>query len=196
MTNVFSYLYEKMLSWSAHHRAPYYLAGVSFAESSFFPIPPDVMLVSMGLATPKRSWRFAIIATFFSVLGGLFGYLIGHFGMELIEPYLMSSSYASSVTRVMHWFENQGIWMVILAGFSPFPYKIFTITAGMMSLAFWPFLIGSIIGRGSRFFIVSGILFFAGAKIEPHLRRYVDRIGWLVVLVFIIVYGVVSTHLG
>ena len=194
MINIFSYLYEKMLDWSAHHRAPYYLAGVSFAESSFFPIPPDVMLVSMGLAKPNRSWRFAIIATLFSVLGGLFGYMIGHYGMEIIEPYLMSSSYASNVTRVMHWFDHQGVWVVILAGFSPFPYKIFTITAGMMSMAFWPFLTGSIIGRGLRFFIVSGILFFAGAKIEPHLRRYIDRIGWLVVIVFIIVYWVVSKH--
>ncbi len=195
MINVFSYLYEKVLNWSAHHRAPLYLAGVSFAESSFFPIPPDVMLVSMGLAKPKYSWRFAIIATLFSVLGGLFGYMIGHYGMEVIEPYLMSSSYAASVTRVMNWFEHQGVWVVILAGFSPFPYKIFTITAGMMNMALWPFLIGSIIGRGLRFFIVSGILFFAGAKIEPHLRRYIDRIGWLAIVVLIVVYWVVTKRL-
>lgn len=194
MKNVFSYLYEKMLDWSAHRRAPLYLASVSFAESSFFPIPPDVMLVSMGLAKPKHSWRFAIIATLFSVLGGIFGYAIGHYGMAIIEPYIMSSSYAAGVTRVMNWFDNQGVWIVILAGFSPFPYKIFTITAGMMNMAFWPFLIGSIIGRGLRFFIVSGILFFAGEKIEPHLRRYIDRIGWIVVVAFIVVYWAVSKH--
>lgn len=188
MKNLFSYLYEKMMCWSAHHRAPYYLAGVSFAESSFFPIPPDVMLVSMGLAIPKSSWRYAIIATIFSVLGGLFGYLIGYYGMTLIEPYLLASSYATSYTHILHWFDNQGVWMVVFAGFTPFPYKIFTITAGMMSMAIAPFVVGSIIGRGLRFFIVSGILFFAGAKIEPHLRRWIDRIGWLVILVLVIAY--------
>jgi lipoprotein NlpD len=192
MRNIFSYLYEKMLNWSAHHHAPYYLAGVSFAESSFFPVPPDVMLMSMGLAKPHRSWRFAFIATIFSVLGGVFGYLIGYFGMALIEPYLMTTSYAPYVTKVMHWFEHQGVWIVILAGFSPFPYKIFTITAGMMQMAFVPFFIGSIIGRGARFFLVSGILFFLGPKIEPHLRRYIDRIVWSLVVIFVIGFFLVS----
>ncbi len=185
MINIFSYLYEKTLGWSAHHRAPYFLAGLSFAESSFFPIPPDVMLMSMGLAYPKRSWRYALIATLFSVLGGVFGYLLGYFGMTYIEPYLMASSYAPYVTRVMNWFEHQGVWVVILAGFSPFPYKLFTITAGMMQMAFWPFLVGSFIGRGLRFFLVSGILFFFGEKMEPHLRRYVNRIAWAMVAIVV-----------
>jgi lipoprotein NlpD len=186
MKNIFSYLYEKMLSWSAHHRAPYYLAGISFAESSFFPVPPDVMLMSMGLAKPKRSWHFAAIATLFSVLGGMFGYAIGYYGMVFLKPYLMTSSYAPYVAKMTHWFDSQGVMMVILAGFSPFPYKIFTITSGMMQLALFPFILGSVLGRGFRFFIVSGILFFLGERIEPHLRRYVDRIVWsFVVIVFI-----------
>jgi lipoprotein NlpD len=185
MINFFSYIYEKTLLWSKNHRAPYYLAGVSFAESSFFPVPPDVMLMSMGLASPKRSWRFALIATIFSVLGGVLGYCIGLYGMSYIKPYLMTSSHADQVTKVMSWFENQGFWMTIIAGFSPFPYKIFTITSGMMQMAFWPFLLGSIAGRGLRFFLVSGILFFVGEKIEPHLRRYVNRIAWTALMVLI-----------
>jgi lipoprotein NlpD len=192
MMNIFSYIYEKMLSWSAHHRAPYYLAGVSFAESSFFPVPPDVMLMSMGLAKPKRSWHFAAIATLFSVLGGLFGYALGYFGMAFIKPYLMASSYAPYVTKITHWFDHQGIAMVVLAGFSPFPYKIFTITSGMMQLALFPFIMGSVIGRGLRFFIVSGILYFLGEIIEPHLRRCVDRIVWFLVVIFIIAFLLVS----
>lgn len=194
MKNLFSKLYHKMLFWSSHRHASYYLAGVSFAESSFFPIPPDVMLISMGLAMPKRSLRFAAIATMFSVLGGLFGYLIGYCGMTLVEPYLMKSSYASSITQIMSWFDRQGVWIVILAGFSPFPYKLFTITAGMMGMAFAPFVLGSIIGRGLRFFLVSGILFHFGNKIEPHLRRYIDFIGWAVVVLLILIYWGVSTH--
>lgn len=178
MIKIFSYLYDKTLYWSSHHRASYYLAALSFAESSFFPIPPDVMLMSMGLAKPRRSLLFACIATLFSVLGGVFGYGVGFYGMALIEPYLMASSYAPYVTKVTHWFLHQGLGLVILACFSPFPYKIFTITSGMMQMAFWPFLIGSIIGRGLRFFLVSGILFFFGAKIEPHLRRSIDYLAW------------------
>ena len=177
-----------MLFWSAHRHAPYYLAGVSFAESSFFPIPPDVMLVSMGLVRPKRAWQYALIAMLFSVLGGLFGYALGYFGMDLIEPHLMASSYAPMVTKVMHWFEQQGVWVVILAGFTPFPYKLFTITAGMMHMAFWPFIIGSFIGRGLRFFIVSGLLYFIGARIEPHMRQYVDRMGWSMLILAGIAY--------
>lgn len=194
MIPIFSYLYEKTITWSSHHRATYYLAGVSFAESSFFPIPPDVMLISMGLAKPRHSWMYAFIALIFSVIGGLFGYLIGYFGMEIVEPFLMSTSYASKVVAIRHWFDHQSVWLVILAAFSPFPYKIFTITAGMMQMKFWPFLLGSIIGRGVRFFLVSGILYFAGEKIERHLRRYIDRIGWLVIIIFVIAYLTVTKN--
>ena len=118
---IFSYLYDKTIFWSAHRHAPYYLAGVSFAESSFFPIPPDVMLISMGLASPKRSWNFACIATLFSVIGGLFGYMIGLYGMEFIEPYLVHSAYQESYQQIMNWFTQYGVWIIIVAGFTPVP---------------------------------------------------------------------------
>ncbi len=185
---IFSYLYDKTISWSGHRHAQYYLAGVSFAESSFFPIPPDVMLISMGLAAPKRSWRYAFIATFFSVIGGIIGYLIGLYGIELIKPWLISSHYEASYHQVVHWFEHRGVWVVILAGFTPLPYKLFTITAGAMQMAFVPFLVGSIIGRGMRFFLVSAVLYFAGDRIQGHLRRYVDMLGWSMILIFVMVY--------
>lgn len=183
----FSYLYQKMLGWSGHRHAPYYLAGVSFAESSFFPIPPDVMLISMGLAAPKRSWRYALIATMFSVMGGMFGYLIGLYFIEVIRPYIIASSYAGSYYHVQQWFDEGGVWMVILAGFTPLPYKLFTVTAGALHMAFLPFVVGSIIGRGARFFLVSGILYFAGEHIETRLRRYIDIIGWSMLVVAAVV---------
>ncbi|KTC65175.1 SNARE associated Golgi protein (plasmid) [Legionella adelaidensis] len=183
---IFSYLYNKTIDWSGHPHAPYYLAGISFAESSFFPIPPDVMLISMGLATPNHSWRYALITTTFSVLGGLFGYLLGFYFMQLFLPYILSSSYADSYNLVKTWFTEGGVWMVILAGFTPFPYKIFTITAGAMHMALFPFLIGSLIGRGLRFFLVSGILFFAGDKIHNRLRIYMDIIGWSALVLVIV----------
>ncbi len=182
----FSSLYNCAQQWSRHHHAPYYLAGVSFIEASFFPIPPDVMLISMGLAKPHLSWRYAAIATFFSVLGGLLGYAIGFYAMSTIEPYLLHSAYAHHYARAVQWFSSGGIWMVILAGVTPFPYKIFAIAAGAMHMALIPFIIGSIIGRGMRFFLVSCLLYFVGEELEQQLRRYIDRIGFALLLMLIV----------
>ena len=182
----FSFLYNKMIIWSGHRHAPYYLAGVSFVESSFFPIPPDIMLISMGLAKPTRSWHYAFIATLFSVIGGVFGYLIGLYGMDLIRPYILASSYASNFVQIQHWFELYGVWIVIMAGFTPLPYKLFTVSAGALQMAFLPFVIASIIGRSMRFFLVCGILYFAGAKIETGLRRFIDIIGWALIAIIVI----------
>lgn len=185
---LFSYLYNKTSSWSAHRHAPYYLAGVSFVESSFFPIPPDVMLISMGLATPRRAWHYALIATLFSVIGGMLGYLIGLYGIEFIQPYIEASPYASSYHQIQGWFEQRGVWIVILAGFTPFPYKVFTVASGAMHLAFIPFVVGSIIGRGLRFFLLCGLLYFFGERLETRLRRFIDIIGWssLVIIAMIV----------
>lgn len=185
---LFSYLYNKTSSWSAHRHAPYYLAGVAFVESSFFPIPPDVMLVTMGLTTPERSWNYALIATFFSVIGGILGYLLGVYCIEYIGPYIEASSYASSYQQIHQWFEQRGIWMIILAGFTPLPYKVFTITAGAMHMAFGPFVIASFIGRGLRFFLVCGFLYFAGARLEEKLRRYIDVIGYLTIAIVVVLF--------
>lgn len=184
---LFTYLYDRTIYWSSHRHARYYLAGVSFAESSFFPIPPDVMLISMGLATPHHSWRFALIATLGSVAGGILGYFIGMYCILLIQPWLMASSFASQYFAVMNWLKQSNLWMIILAGFTPFPYKIFTIAAGASHIAFMPFVLGSLIGRGLRFFVVSGIFYFTGARLENQIRRYIDRIGWLVLMVVLVV---------
>ncbi len=175
-----------MCFWSAHRHAPYYLAGVSFIESSFFPIPPDVMLISMGLVKPKSAWRNALIATLSSVLGGILGYLIGVYCIEFLLPYIEASAYATSYHTIHTWFVDRGVWMVILAGFTPLPYKVFTVTAGAMHMAFMPFIIGSIIGRGLRFFLVCGILYFAGEGIEKKLRRFIDYIGWSMIVLIAI----------
>ena len=189
---LFSYLYDKTMSWSSHRHAKYYLAGVSFVESSVFPIPPDVMLISMGLATPRRSWHYALIATLFSVIGGMFGYLIGLYCIELIRPYIVASSYASSYFKIQDLFEQNGVWIVILAGFTPLPYKFFTVSAGAMHMAFMPFVLASIIGRGMRFFLVCGILYFAGQRMEAQLRRYFDIIGVALIVIVTLVFCLVK----
>ncbi|MDX1837108.1 YqaA family protein [Legionella taurinensis] len=175
-----------MIRWSGHSHAPYYLAGVSFAESSFFPIPPDVMLITMGLAAPEKSWRYALITTIFSVLGGLFGYLIGFFGIEVLSHWLNGSSYYHSYLHVVDLFKVYGLWIIFIAGFSPIPYKLFTIAAGALHMAILPFVLASFLGRGLRFFLVSGILFYMGDRIETKLRPIIDWLGWLVVLLIVL----------
>lgn len=191
---IFSYLYNKMLVWSAHRHARYYLAGVSFAESSFFPIPPDIMLITMGLATSKRAWHYALITTIFSVLGGCFGYGIGLFFMDILQPYIVASAYATPYEHVHAWFEHWGVGVVILAGFTPIPYKLFTVTAGAMHMAFMPFVLASILGRGARFFLVSGLVTLFGDRLEKRFRRWIDWIGWFLVIILVIGYITIKTR--
>jgi len=180
---LFSALYDRVMSWSRHRHAPWYLGGLSFAESSFFPIPPDVMLAPMSMAQPRKAWRFAALTTLTSVAGGAFGYLIGFFAFELVEPLVTEGGhYADAYAHAEDWFARWGIWVVFIAGFSPIPYKIFTITAGALHMALMPFLLASAIGRGTRFFLVAALMAWGGEPMERHLRRYVDALGWLGVL--------------
>jgi membrane protein YqaA with SNARE-associated domain len=185
---LFSPLYRKVMNWARHPHAPWYLAGLSFAESSFFPIPPDVMLAPMALARLERAWHYAALTTIASVIGGLFGYLIGHFAFDLAEPFIRNAGYWESYMQARDWFAVWGFWVIFVAGFSPIPYKVFTIAAGTVSMALLPFTIASIIGRGGRFFLVAGLIRWGGKRIEVILRDYIDRIGWSVVIVIVLVY--------
>lgn len=180
---LFGPLYDRVLGWSRHRHAPRYLGALSFAESSFFPIPPDVMLAPMCLADRARAWEFATITTVTSLLGGIAGYLIGLFLFELIEPWLQTSHYWSAYVQARAWFDDWGVWAVFVAGFSPIPYKIFTIAAGATMLTFPGFVIASLIGRGARFYLVAGLIVAGGEKMATMLPRYVERIGWAVVAV-------------
>jgi membrane protein YqaA with SNARE-associated domain len=165
-------LYDWTLSMTAKPGARWGLGAVSFAESSFFPIPPDVMLIPMCLARPDRAFQFAMIATLTSVLGGLFGYLIGALlyesvGVWLIELYGLTDK--SVAFRQV--FSEQGYWVILLAGFTPIPYKLITITAGFTSYDVGLFLVLSAIARGARFFLLAGLLYALG---EP-IKRLIDR---------------------
>ena len=169
------------MQWSRHRHAPRYLAGLSFAESSFFPIPPDVMLAPMCLAQPAKAMHFALLTTVASVLGGLAGWMIGYFAFDAIEPWLRTSSYWGAYQTAQAWFGRWGFWAVLLAGFSPIPYKVFTIAAGVAAMPLLPFVLASILGRGGRFFLVAGLMAWGGPRMEEKLRTYIDRIGWLTV---------------
>ena len=177
---VFGPLYERVLDWSRHPYAERYLGALSFAESSFFPIPVDVMLAPMCLSDRSRAWRYATIATVFSVIGGVAGYAIGMGAFELIEPWLRTSHYWGAYETSRSWFDHYGVWVIFVAGFSPIPYKVFTIAAGVAALNLPGFFVASLIGRGARFFLVSGLVKLGGEKLEATLRKYVEGIGWAV----------------
>ncbi|PID49422.1 MAG: hypothetical protein CR991_06670 [Proteobacteria bacterium] len=184
---LFSSLYNKVIAWSKHPQAPRYLGALSFAESSFFPIPPDVMLMPMVIANPAR-WKYlAGLTTIASVLGGLAGYLIGLFAFDGLQPYIVQWGYGEKLTQAQNWFEQWGVWVIFAAGFSPIPYKIFTITAGALAMALIPFIIASIIGRGARFFLVSALLAWMGPKMEPLIIRYIEWLGWAIVAALILI---------
>jgi len=186
---LFTRLYDSCLRWARHRHAPYYLTGLSFAESSFFPIPPDVMLMPMSLAQPRRAMYFALITTLASVVGGIAGYAIGYFALDWVAPLIEEGGrWSAAYNRASTWFTDWGFWAVLIAGFSPIPYKVFTISAGALSMAFIPFVIASAIGRGGRFFLVAGLLAWGGPAMEARIRVYVERIGWALVGLGIIAY--------
>lgn len=178
---LFGGLYARVMRWSRHPQAPRYLAGLSFAESSFFPIPPDVMLAPMSLARPDKAWRYAALTTLASVLGGFLGYAIGVFALELIEPLIREAGYWGKYEQAHAWFTKWGFWAVFIAGFSPIPYKLFTIAAGSLAMPLLPFFFASAIGRGARFFLVAGLLAWGGPRLEAVLHKYVEGLGWLMI---------------
>ena len=185
-------IYNRTLRLASHAKSSYYLFVLSVAESSFFPIPPDVMLAPMCLAKPSRVWRFACITTIGSVLGGVLGYLIGKFSFEYIEPFIQKFGYMMAYQNAVNWFYDWGFWAILIAGFSPIPYKVFTIAAGVLNMAFLPFVIGSIIGRGSRFYLIAFLVRLFGDKIDFMLKKYMNIIGWAVLILITITLVIIN----
>ncbi len=183
---LFSGLYEWTLRWSGHSRAPWALSGLSFLESTVFPIPPDVMLAPMVLAEPSRWLRYAALTTIFSVLGGILGYLLGFWAFDWASPWLSGSDDAFS--EALELFRKWGVWIVFVAAFTPIPYKVFTLGAGFLGLAFVPFVVASTVGRAARFFLVAGLARWVGGRYESLLRRHVEAIGWLIVAILVAVF--------
>ena len=173
--------YDYILRLASHAKATYYLFLLSVAESSFFPIPPDVMLLPMCLAQPNRVWRLAGITTIGSVLGGVIGYAIGAYAFGFIEPVLADSGYMDSYLHAVRWFEEWGFWAIFVAGFSPIPYKVFTIAGGAMGMALFPFVVASFIGRGARFYLLALLIRVFGHTADSLVRKHMDRIGWMIV---------------
>jgi membrane protein YqaA with SNARE-associated domain len=180
-------LYEYVLKLANHAKAKYYLFFLSVAESSFFPIPPDVMLLPMCLSNPKKAWKFALITTVGSVLGGIIGYLIGVYAFGFIEPYLYDWGYLPAYERAVMWFEEWGFWAVFIAGFSPIPYKVFTIAGGALDMPLSPFILASIIGRGARFYLVALFVIMFGKQADELIRKLMSKLLWGAVILVILV---------
>jgi len=178
---MFHHLYQKVLYWSKHKHAIKYLAIVSFSEAIFFPIPVAIMLLPMCFAAPDKSYHYAKITLIFSITGGVVGYLFGWAGIEIIHPLL--DAYRDQFVIAKNWFADYGVWVVLMAGFSPIPYKIFTITSGILSMPFIPFLISSIIGRAAQFYLIAALVKKFGPAMEPKVRQYIEWVGWGSVLV-------------
>ncbi len=185
---LFGPLYDRVLIWAGRRDAKWYLAGLSFAESSFFPVPPDVMLAPMTLANPKDGFRLALITTIASVIGGVAGYAIGFFALDLVEPWLRDASYWDGYLEVRGWFEKWGFWAVLAAGFSPIPYKLFTIASGALAMFLPAFVAASFLGRAARFYLVAGLISWGGRSMEDKIRRNVEVIGWVTVVALVVVY--------
>ena len=147
------------------------------------------MLAPMSLSRPDKAWHFAMLTTLASILGGIAGYFLGYLAFEnWLQPFIESAGYTHKLETAMGWFEQYGVWVVFIAGFSPIPYKIFTISAGFLQMAFLPFLIASAVGRGARFYLVAGLMRWGGARMEQELRKYVEVIGWAVIMLAIVAY--------
>ena len=175
--------YQRVLALSASPQAPWWLAAVSFAESSFFPIPPDVLLIPMVLARPERAWRLALVCTVSSVLGGLLGYYIGYalydqVALPLIRFYHYEDAAAAFIERFREW----GLWVILIKGMTPIPYKIVTITSGLAHFDLGAFVLASIATRGARFFLVAALLRRFGEPVRDWVEKRLTLVTTVVAL--------------
>ena len=185
--NFLKRLYNWTLLKANHKNAKWYLSLISFAESSFFPIPPDILLIPMALASKARALFYASICTLFSVLGGILGYAIGYFfynslGIYIVEFYQLENSFSI----FENYYREFGILIVLGAGITPFPYKFITIASGVFGLNIFLFIIISSIGRGLRFYLIAILLFFFGDKIKLIIDKYFNL---LTIVFFILLLG-------
>jgi membrane protein YqaA with SNARE-associated domain len=177
-------LYDWTMALAAGRHAEKALAGVSFAESSFFPIPPDLLLIPMVLAERSKALRYAFVCTVASVLGGIAGYLIGAFLFDqLALPILDLYGYGEKFATFAGWYNEWGAWIVFTAGLTPFPYKVVTIASGATHLDILVFMLASIASRGLRFFVVAGLLYWAG----PPIRAFIEKRLGLVFTAFVVI---------
>lgn len=186
-------MYDWTLKWSEHHYSTYALATLAFFESIFFPVPPDVLLMVMGAAKPKKALIYGLICSVLSVLGGVVGYYLGLYAWHIVSPFFLSYVFSEELfNKVGLLFEQNAFWAIFTAAFTPIPFKVFTLAAGAFHISFLPFLFGALIGRPLRFMLVSGLLFFFGAPVKTLVDKYFNLLSVLFTLLLISGFAVIK----
>lgn len=180
----FHFVYSKILDWSASRFAVLWLSFISFFESIILPLPlQDLLLASMSLKNRSKAFYFALICTLASVLGAIIGYYIGFQAENYIVPLLANLGYESKFKDVQIYFQTYGIYIILIAGFSPIPFKLFTIAAGMMAMPIIPFVVFSLIARGARYFLIAFVVRKLGKMADTWLNKYIDWLGYLLIII-------------
>ncbi|MDP3733834.1 MAG: VTT domain-containing protein [Nanoarchaeota archaeon] len=178
-------LYLWVLTWAESKHSTTALAILAFIESSFFPIPPDVLQIALSVAKPKRSFYYAFISSIFSVLGGIFGYYIGYFLFETVGKVIIAGlGYQDYFIMVGDLFTENAFLAILAAAFTPIPYKVFTIAAGVWKISLPVLILASVIGRPTRFFLVAAFTYFMGERVKAFLERYFN---WISVILFLVI---------
>jgi len=185
-------MYDWVMGLAASRHASTSLFVVSFAESSFFPVPPDVMLAPMVLARPDRAWRYAALCSLASVLGGILGYIIGYF-LSPVGVWLMSiTGHAGGMAEFKCWYDQYGVWVILAKGLTPIPYKLVTIASGLAAFSFPMFIVASVITRSARFFLVALVVKKFGPAMMPVIEK---RLALFAGLLFaLLVIGLMASH--
>jgi membrane protein YqaA with SNARE-associated domain len=180
-------LYDWVLHWAETPYAIPALFILAFAESSFFPVPPDVLLITLAISIPRRSFRYAFVCTSGSILGGMFGYFIGYQLMDMIGiPILNFYGAMEKYEYIQSLYMKYDAWAVSIAGFTPIPYKVFTIAAGAFKINFLVFVLASIAGRAGRFYLVAGFIYFFGPPIKDFIDRYFNLLTFVFIVLLIL----------
>ena len=186
---LFQPLYEKTLGWARHRHAPALLFALSFVEAIVFPVPPEVMLAPMSLAQPRRAFWFATLSLAGSMIGMFIGYAIGYYALEAAMPYIERMGYGDNFESIKQQAAENGFWLLLIAGFTPVPFKIFTLASGAVGMPLLPFFFGALIGRGKRVFLVAGAIRLGGERAEAALHRHIEPIGWTALAVLAVLVG-------
>ena len=181
-------LYRWTMAKANHPKASWFLAFISFIESSIFPIPPDIILILMIISNRAKSWIYAIICTTSSVLGGVIGYFIGAFFFQTIGLFILETyNLIENFDEIKNYYYKYGLWIVIIGGLTPFPYKLITITSGFFSLNLPIFILMSFISRGGRFFIVTLLLWYFGPSIKTYIEKHLNKL--MILFLFFLIAG-------
>jgi len=182
---LFGPLYERTLIWARHRHAPALLTGLSFAEAVVFPVPPEVMLAPMALSQPRRAFWFATLSLLGSLAGAVLGYALGHYAYELVKPLFAALGWIDKIDAQVTYLREvaaqspwKAFWILVIAGFTPIPLKVFTWAAGIVGVPFLPFMASMAVGRGKRVYLIALAIRLGGVRAEAALRRYIEPIGW------------------